>query len=184
MRPATGAVAYGAEEGFDGGEVGGAGGAEGGKQLVEEGGRAVEEERLGAEVEVAIFGFGLGVALRAVEREVVAVKGALAGGVHVAEQSAVEGVVIAGKEIIVASEGGVSFEFLGASVSMMATGIAAWKEESWKRRTLWPSNPSSSPSRSPVAEVREVASQPMDSFSVITSPSKATPRVASNTARS
>ena len=110
--PAAVAVGDGAEEGGDGREVGGPGGAEGGEELVEEGGRAVEEERLGAVVEVAVLGFRLRVALRAVEREAGAVEGAVAGGVHVAEQRAVERVVVAGEVVVVAREGGVAFEFL------------------------------------------------------------------------
>ena len=189
MRPPAVAVRDGAEEGGDGREGGGPRGAERGEELVQEGGRAVEEERFRAVVEVAVLGAGLGVALRAVERQPRAVEGGLAGCVHVAEQGAVEGVVVAREEVVVAGEGGVAFEFLRGGSQCdgdrnRCSCLYRWILDYKRRRTLWPFNPSSSPSRSPVVEVREVASQPMDSFSVMTSPSKAMPRVASNTARS
>lgn len=121
MVPTAFAVRDGAEEGRDGWEVGFTFGPEGGEEFVEEGGGAVEQEGLGAVVEVSILGDRLLVALVAVEGEVFAVEVPLAGVLHVAEEGAVEVVVVAdGREdIVVAGEGGITFEFLvgGRNVS-------------------------------------------------------------------
>lgn len=186
--PATISIGDGAEEALHGGEVGGSGGAEGREEFVEEGGGAVDEEAFGAEVEVSVVGEGLLVALRAVAGEVFAVEVPLAGVLHEAEEGGVELVVVAdgGEEVVVAGERGIAFEFLNrvrefSDVNFMGGGDGQRREP----HTLWPSRPSWSPRRPPKPdnEVREVASQPMESFSVAMSPSIATPRVARVTAR-
>lgn len=188
VAPATLSIGGGAEEALHGGEVGGSGGAEGREEFVEEGGGAVEEEAFGAEVEVSIVGEGLLPALRAVAGEVFAIEVPLAGVLHEAEEGGVELVVVTdgGEEEVVAGERDIAFEFLNrvrefSSVHFMGGGDGQRR----KPHTLWPSRPSSSPSGSPKTdEVREVASQPMESFPVAMSPSIATPRVARVTARS
>ena len=120
---------FGAEERGDGGQVGVAGGAEGGEEFVEEGGGAVEENGFGAVVEVAVVGFGLLVALVAVQSEVVAVEVPVAGGGHVAEEGAVEAVVVAvGEEVVVSGEGGVGFECL----RFISWDALEYKKAQWK----------------------------------------------------
>ena len=95
-------------------QIGQAGGTEGGEEFVEEGSGAVEEDGFGAEVEVSVGGEGVVVALGAVEGDVVDVEVALAGGLHGAEEGAVERVVVEGgaEEVVGAGEGGVALEFL------------------------------------------------------------------------
>ena len=84
------------------------------EEFVKEGSGAIEEQGFGTEVEVAVCSEGIVVALRAVEREVVAVEVAFAGGLHGGEEGAVEGVVVEGgaEKVVGAGEGGVGFEFL------------------------------------------------------------------------
>lgn len=89
------AVTLCTEEGRDGGEIRCSCGTERGEEFVEEGGGADEENGFGSEVKVAVVGFGLLVALVAVEGEVVTVEVAGTGGLHVAEECAVEAVVVA-----------------------------------------------------------------------------------------
>lgn len=114
MVPAAVSIGDGAEEALDGGEVGGSSGAEGREKFIEEGSGAVEEEGLGPIVEVSVVGEGLLVALVPVEGKVFAIEVALAGVLHVAEEGAVELVVVAdgGEEVVVAGERGIAFEFL------------------------------------------------------------------------
>ena len=124
MVPAALAIADGAEEATDGGQIGRAGGTEGGEEFVEEGGGAVEKDGLGAEVEVAVGGEGVVVALGAVEGDVVGVEVALAGRLHGGEEGAVEGVVVEGgaEEVVGAGERGVAFEFLDLSRKSISCG--------------------------------------------------------------
>ena len=114
MFPAALAITDSTKEATDRRQIGRAGGTEGGEEFVEEGGGAVEEDGLGPEVEVAVGGEGVVVALGAVEGDVVDVEVAFAGALHGGEEGAVEGVVVEGgaEEVVGAGEGGVAFEFL------------------------------------------------------------------------
>ena len=114
MVPAAAAVGDSAEERRDGWEVGFPFWPERGEEFVEKSGGAVEEERLGPEIEVAVLGDRLLVALVAVKSEVFAAEVTLAGVLHVAEKGAVETVVVEdGREVVVvAGQGGITFEFL------------------------------------------------------------------------
>ncbi len=107
-------VPRGAEERADGRQVGRVRGPRR-HQLVEEGRGAEEQQRQRPEVEVAVFGQRLLVALVAVQGHLVAAEVRVGGGVHHAEEGAVEGVVVAvGQEVVVAREGRVGFEFVVA----------------------------------------------------------------------
>ena len=112
----------GAVEGANVEEGGQSGGPMGWKELVEEGGGAVEQDGLGSEVEVGVFGSGILVAVELVLGEdalvvVVAVEhvGLVTSGVcersHLRKVGGVERVVVA-KEKVAACERCISFEFL------------------------------------------------------------------------
>jgi hypothetical protein len=113
--PSSVGVLFSTKEGGDGLEVGCVAVVSIGHEGVEERSGSVEKQSQRTKEEVGVLLEGLVVALQAVFGKILAVEVALAGVLHHAEESAVEGVVVSvGKEVVVSGERRVGFKLVVA----------------------------------------------------------------------